>query len=142
MRDSETRQRAALYTMLMLMQIVTLLEFYKRYISFLTRAPYTNKTNERNEILRRMYTESDTYCHEQLRMNRSIFHRLCAQLRGYGLVDGRHVKVEEQVAMFLHTVGHDLRIRNSVFQFYRSGETISRYFHLVLESLLRLYRDV
>lgn len=69
MRDFESRQRAALYTMLMLMQIVTLLEFYKRYISLLTRSPYTNRTSLRNEVLGRMYTESDTYCHEQLRMN-------------------------------------------------------------------------
>lgn len=67
---------------------------------------------------------------------------MCAQLRGYGLVDGRYVKVEEQVAMFLHTVGHDLRVRNSVFQFCRSGETVSRYFHMVLSSLLSLYGDV
>ncbi|RZC89028.1 hypothetical protein C5167_030721 [Papaver somniferum] len=44
--------------------------------------------------------------------------------------------------MFLHTVGHDLRVRNSVFQFCRSGETVSRYFHMVLSSLLSLYGDV
>ena len=41
----------------------------------------------------------------------------------------------EQVAMFLNTVGHNLRNRLVATNFDRSGETVSRYFHLVLHEV-------
>ena len=70
------------------------------------------------------------------------FHRLCNRLRGYGLNDSRSVRVEEQVAIFLNTVGHDHRNRVESFTFFRSGQTVSYYFHRVLHACLTLYRDV
>jgi predicted chitinase len=40
--------------------------------------------------------------------------------------------VEEQVAMFLHVVGHNQRFRVIHQNFRRSMETVSRYFREVL----------
>ena len=82
-----------------------------------------------------MFGMSDRICHNLLRMKIELFHRLCAQLRTYGLV-------EEQVTIFLNTVGHDERNRAGSFTFFRSGQTVSYYFHRVLDACLRLYRDV
>ncbi|KAL8482506.1 hypothetical protein ACS0TY_028616 [Phlomoides rotata] len=50
--------------------------------------------------------------------------------RGRGLVDGKH---EEQVAMSME--------KNMIvkFNFLRSGETVSRYVHLVLKVILKIY---
>ena len=43
-----------------------------------------------------------------------------------------HASVEEQVAMFLHVVGHNERFRVVDLSSRRSGETISRFFQRVL----------
>ena len=62
----------------------------------------------------------------------AIFH-LCNVLRERNLLrNSIHSCVEEQVAMFLHVVGHNQRFR-VVDQFWRrSVETVSRYFKEVL----------
>jgi hypothetical protein len=43
--------------------------------------------------------------------------------------------LEQQVAMFLHTVGHNIRNRVVATNFDRSGETASRYFNKVLHAV-------
>jgi hypothetical protein len=43
--------------------------------------------------------------------------------------------VEQQVAMFFNTVGHNLRNRLVGTNFDRSGETVSRYFNRVLHAI-------
>ncbi|XP_028789603.1 protein ALP1-like [Neltuma alba] len=50
--------------------------------------------------------------------------------------------VDEQVAMFLHILAH--HVKNRVVQFYfgRSGETISRYFNIVLMAMMRLAKEL
>ena len=47
------------------------------------------------------------------------------------VVDSINSLVEEQVAMFLHVVGHNQRFRVVHQSFRRSIELVSRYFHLV-----------
>ena len=108
----------------------------------LPRAPRRNWSADMNLILDRMFNSSDRVCHEQLRMKMGSFQRLCARLKTYGLVDSRDVRVEEQVAIFLTMVGHDHRNRVGGFMFFRSGQTVSYYFHRVLNSCLALYKDV
>uniref|UniRef100_A0A0A9H9K6 DUF8040 domain-containing protein n=1 Tax=Arundo donax TaxID=35708 RepID=A0A0A9H9K6_ARUDO len=58
------------------------------------------------------------------------------------LCDTMHVSVEEQLALFLHTVGHNLR--NHVIGLYvkRSCEIVSRYFNEVLKALCSLAKDM
>jgi hypothetical protein len=53
-------------------------------------------------------------------------------MEGSLLEDTMHCYVEEQVAMFLHIVGHNQRCRVIHHNFRRSFETVSRYFHQVL----------
>ena len=58
---------------------------------------------------------------------------LCNLFRQRGLVlDSINASVEEQVAMFLHVVGHNQRFRVVHQSFRRSIETVSRHFHQVL----------
>ena len=49
--------------------------------------------------------------------------------------------VEQQVAMFLNTVGHNVRNRLVATNFGRSGETVSRYFNKVLHATGELRKD-
>jgi hypothetical protein len=50
--------------------------------------------------------------------------------------------VEEQVAMFLHVVGHNQRFRVIKLTFRRSIETISRYFQEVLYAVGELRAEM
>ncbi|TVU08597.1 hypothetical protein EJB05_42006, partial [Eragrostis curvula] len=80
-----------------------------------------------------IYSTDDTNCVEQLRMRRAPFMQLCDLFRARELLrDSIHSPIEEQVACFLHVVGHNQRFRVAKLTFKRSIETISRYFQEVL----------
>ncbi|QHO58284.1 L10-interacting MYB domain-containing protein [Arachis hypogaea] len=78
-------------------------------------------------------------CRDVIRMGPEAFRQLCQKLRGTGRVkDSIRSTVEEQVAKFLHIIGHNVKTRTMSFFFHRSGETISRHFHNVLHAILSL----
>ena len=85
--------------------------------------------------------ESDVFCISQLRMDRRTLAILCELLRHDENIkkDGL-VTLEEQVCIFLHILAHHAKNRTIVSRFYRSGETISRYFNSVLSAVLRLHQ--
>ncbi|KAL9443757.1 hypothetical protein AB3S75_017021 [Citrus x aurantiifolia] len=72
-------------------------------------------------------------------MNRRTFGLLCELLRSNGLKASGSLAVEEQVCMFLHTLSHHVKNRTIGSRVFRSGETVSRYFNLVLNRVLRLH---
>ncbi|XP_020965846.1 protein ALP1-like [Arachis ipaensis] len=81
-------------------------------------------------------------CRDVIRMGPEAFRQLCQKLRGTGRVkDSTRSTVEEQVAKFLHIIGHNVKTRTMSFFFHRSGETISRHFHNVLHAILSLEGD-
>ncbi|KAJ8752292.1 hypothetical protein K2173_003928 [Erythroxylum novogranatense] len=81
-------------------------------------------------------------CHQQLRMEKDVFIKLCKLLNeSYGLKKGTEVTIEEAVAMFLITLGHGLCNRMVQERFQHSGETISRWFGIVLEVVSRMSID-
>lgn len=104
------------------------------------RYPTINWDQERKIMYRRLFLDNDNTCYAQLRMRIDVFNELCARLKTYGLQASRFVPIEEQVAIFLVTVGHNHRNRSNVFQFFRSGQTISYYFHQVLNAIMRMYK--
>ncbi|MFQ6634671.1 hypothetical protein Gotur_010512, partial [Gossypium turneri] len=55
-----------------------------------------------------------------------------------GLKSSRNMLVDEQGAMFLHIISHHLKNRVIKHHFNRSGETVSRSFHHVLNAVIRL----
>ncbi|XLS90203.1 hypothetical protein HN51_066211, partial [Arachis hypogaea] len=85
----------------------------------------SEKAKEAKDIQNRSQTEDET-CIENTRMDRCAFHALCNMLkRGRRLEPSRNMGVEEMVAMFLHIIAHDVKIRVIKRQFVRSEETIS-----------------
>lgn len=91
--------------------------------------------------LRAMIYNSDTTCFNQIRMYRVTFDKLCHMLETIGgLKATKNMLVDEQVAMFLHILAHHVKNRVIQFEFGRSGETISRYFNVVLNATIRLQR--
>ncbi|CAL5205315.1 unnamed protein product [Lathyrus oleraceus] len=74
-------------------------------------------------------------------MGPKAFLNLCTLLQdqcGLTHTHTRRAFVEEQVAKFLHIVGHNVRNRVMSFFFRRSGETVSRHFHRVLDALIEV----
>jgi hypothetical protein len=91
------------------------------------------RDQERQNNLRFIYESTDVECVDLLRMRRALFMQLCDLFCTRQLLrDSIHSSVEEQVAMFLHVVGHNQRFRVIHMTFRRSIETISRYFKEVL----------
>ncbi|KAL8546196.1 hypothetical protein ACS0TY_006058 [Phlomoides rotata] len=62
----------------------------------------------------------------------------CFSLLG-GLSSSRNVIVSEKVAMFFSVLAHHTKNRCVKFQFRRSGQTVSKHFHAVLNCVLRLH---
>ena len=70
------------------------------------------------------------------------FAHLCTLLYTRGqLNDTRHASVEEQVAIFIYAIAHNVRNWVSQDAFRHSGETISRYFHWVMEAIISLENE-
>ncbi|RWR86423.1 putative nuclease HARBI1 [Cinnamomum micranthum f. kanehirae] len=73
------------------------------------------------------------------RMSIDCFMLLANELkRRKFMKDSRLVSVEEQLAIFLFTVGHSQRNRVMQNRLQHSGETISRYFNQTLDAVLKL----
>ncbi|XP_042029930.1 uncharacterized protein LOC121776835 [Salvia splendens] len=90
--------------------------------------------------LSRLVGVTDVDCINNLRMDRNTFGRLCLLLRQISdLSDGKYVKIEEQVAMFLGVLAHHNKNRIVSFTFLRSGHTVSRYLHAVLNAIIKLH---
>lgn len=108
----------------------------------ITYAPISERDRKRIEYLNDKIWPNDTTCVNMLRMNKARFFRFCQLFRDRALLeDTVHMCVEQQVAMFLHTVGHNVRNRVIVTNFGRSGETVSRYFNKVLHAIGELRED-
>jgi hypothetical protein len=81
-------------------------------------------------------------CLENFRMDKQAFYKLCDILHSKGLL--RHtnrIKIEEQLAIFLFIIGHNLRTRAVQELFRYSGETISRHFNNVLNAIMAISLD-
>lgn len=89
--------------------------------------------------MRRLITLSEADCVANLRMNRNAFSRLCFLMEHIGgLHHSKYVSIEEKVAMFLCILAHHKKNRIVKHDFIRSGQTVSKYIHMVLKALLKL----
>lgn len=83
---------------------------------------------------------TDETCKTALRMSMDCFRRLCYLLENVGgLSPTRNCLVAEQLAMFLNVLSHHNKNRVVKDSFKRSGFTVSKHFHRVLNTLLKLH---
>jgi len=95
------------------------------------------KERHRQELME--YLVHSEQSRDIISMGPEVFIKLCEQIRATGLVkDAHRSTVEEQVAKFLHIIGHNVKNRSVSFFFHRYGETVSHHFHNVLTAILRL----
>ena len=55
------------------------------------------------------------------------------------LQNTRVMSIDEQLAVFLHTLAHNVTNRVAANWFNHSGATVSRYFHKVLDAVCKVY---
>ena len=103
------------------------------------RITYKLNSYTKREYIRRLVHSKDTICKSELRMNRRAFYKLCEMLKNIGgLKPTRNMQVDEQVGLFLHILSHHQKNRTVLTNFQRSGETVSRCFHKVLNATMHL----
>ncbi|XP_072055034.1 uncharacterized protein [Arachis hypogaea] len=113
------------------------LEFLSQYRTRQISYENLERENRRTQLMIQLLTSEK--CRDVIRMGPEAFRQLCQKLRGTGRVkDSIRSTVKEQVAKFLHIIGHNVKTRTMSFFFHRSGETISRHFHNVLHAILSL----
>ena len=78
-----------------------------------------------------------------IRMRPVTFYELFRILVERNLVrETIYMPIIEQMLMFLHTIGHNVRLRVVIAKLHRSIETTYRYFKIVLRAVLHVYRHV
>ena len=108
-----------------------------------TRQPHVNRDFERESYINSILCSGDEHCINQIRMRPISFYELCKILSEKNLVrESINMSIKEQVVIFLHTIGHNVRFRVAAGRFHRSVETIHRYFRVVLKGVFLLYKHV
>ena len=94
-------------------------------------------------VVRNMMTGHWRITFESCRMLSTAFINMCAIFRERGLlVDSRWISVEEQVRIFLQTLGHGHKNRMMQQSLQRSGQIISKYFNIVLRAVVEWTPDI
>ena len=107
----------------------------------LPRVTYVNHAAEREHYINSILHGGESHCVNQIRIKPIAFHHLC-----HILTEGEHVRptihmpVTEQVLMFCHIIGHNVRFCVIGSRFHTSTEIVHRYFKVVLRWVLKLYR--
>lgn len=107
------------------------------------RTVHNSTLQENAWLMEMLHRSSPVRCCGLLRMQRHVFIRLCDELKSKDyLHDSQYISVYEQVAMFLLTIGHNCGnfLVQDVFQY--SGQTVSRYFHVVLRALATFAKEM
>ncbi|KAL0013362.1 hypothetical protein SO802_000431 [Lithocarpus litseifolius] len=107
------------------------------------REPHVNREYEKDTYMNDILCRGDMRCLHHIRMRPIAFYALCKILSENNLLQETiHMSIKEQVLIFLHTIGHDVRFRVVGGRFYRSVETVHRYFRHVLRAVLQLYKHM
>jgi hypothetical protein len=110
---------------------------------FIPREPRINAIAQREFYIDSILNRGDRHCVEQIRMKPVVLYRLCDIFISRDLLRStQNVSIREQVIVFLQTVGQNQRFHFISGIYYRSVETIHRYFKIVLKAVLKLYRHL
>ncbi|XP_071681035.1 protein ALP1-like [Lolium perenne] len=116
--------------------------YKKKRRARISYGPMHERDRQHIEYLNSKFWQCDVTCRNMLRFERAPFFRSCNILRDRKLLeDSVHVSVEQQLAMFFHTIGHNVRNRVVATNFGRSFWTISVYFRRVLHAIGELRNE-
>ncbi|XP_031111888.1 uncharacterized protein LOC116015858 [Ipomoea triloba] len=123
----------AVSALVLLMASTTSLNSYRPSIKH-----YSLDSYYKREYVQRILNNNEL-CISLLRMNLQTFSKLCEMLESLGgLKPTRNMTIGEQVVIFLHILAHHVKNRVIQYNYGRSGESISRAFHKVLNAIMHL----
>jgi len=115
----------------------------ERNRNYILREPRINAIAQREFYMDNILNRVDRHCVEQIHMKPVVLYRLCDVLTSRDLLRStQNVSIMEQVIVFLQIVGQNQRFRVISGIYYRSIETIHRYFRIVLKAILKLYKHL
>lgn len=113
------------------------------FSSQIPRAPHGERDFERELFINCILHSGDTNCVNQIRMRPQVFFELCRVLRSNNFLHKTvNVSIKEQLLVFCHILGHNIRLRVIGSRFNKSTKTIHQYFRIVLQVILKLYKHV
>lgn len=131
--ERRKKKRQKLFWVLMTCNTCAIATYFCKYI-YKEPCMTSNQTGEdwMNDVLNGHYIR----CINAFRMESSVFRQLCEELHlTYGLEPSKKMTVVEKVGIFIYTLALGISNREVAERFQRSGETISRAFHEVLEAI-------
>ncbi|XP_074313991.1 uncharacterized protein LOC141649195 [Silene latifolia] len=108
-----------------------------------SRRPRRERGESGAEYIHRLLNENATSCFEQLRLDRVMFLQLVdLMIERNLLVDGKYIKVDEQIGICLYILAKGSSYRDVADRFKHSISTICVYFKKVLDVLVILSHDI
>jgi len=115
----------------------------ERNTIYIPREPHINAIAQREFFIDNILNRGDKHCVKQIRMKLVVLYRLCDVLTSHDLLRStQNVSIREQIIVFLQIVGQNQRFCFISGIYYRSVETINRYFRIVLKEILKLYKHL
>ncbi|KAL6345455.1 hypothetical protein AAG906_017174 [Vitis piasezkii] len=113
------------------------------FTSFKEKKPCRTSSHTGYKFVMDVLNGHEIRCFEQFRMEKHVFMNLLETLtKRYGLKEGFDMPLIEVLAMFLTTIGHGLSNRMIQERFQHSGESVSRWFEIVLDVVCLMAVDI
>jgi hypothetical protein len=110
---------------------------------YIPREPRINAIAQQEFYIDSILNQGDRHCVERIRMKPDVLYRLCDALTSRDILRStQNVSIRKQVIVFLQIVGQNQRFHSISGIYYRSVETIHRYFRIVLKAVLKLYKHL
>jgi len=127
------RRKLALYWIISSCAAGAITTYYYKYIY---KEPCMTSLQTGENWMNEILNGHPIRCVNAFRMEPNLFTKLCEDLQSkYGLQPSKKMTVVEKVGIFVYTLAMGASNRDVGERFQRSGETISRVFHEVLDSI-------
>jgi hypothetical protein len=115
----------------------------ERNRNYIPRETRINIIAQQEFYMDNILNRGDRHCVEQIRMKPVVLYKLCDVLTSHDLLRStQNMSIREQVIVFLQIVGQNQRFHFISGIYYRSVETIHRYFRIVLKAVLKLHKHL
>jgi len=110
---------------------------------YIPKEPRINAIAQWEFYIDSILNRGDRHCIEQIRMKPVVLYKLCDVITSRNLLwSTQNVSMKEQVIVFLQIIGQNQRFFFISGIYYRSVETIHRYFKIILKAVLKLYKHL
>ena len=131
--DDERRRKRRKFWIMASSTTIAIATYYYKYIY---KEPCMTSLQSGQNWMTEVLNGHPIRCVNAFQMESSLFMRLCEELSlKYGLKESNRMSTIEKVGIFVYIIALGISNKDACERFQRSGETISRAFHDVLEAI-------